>query len=87
MKARVKETGEIIDVSCLYPVIYSRLDCNGKIKEEYNEDELEFLNAPSAIVSLDKALKWLEDHYFDYGHNRLGFEYLKNDFREAMERN
>lgn len=44
MKARVIETGEIIDVVSLYSVIYSRLDCNGKIAEEYDEDELEFIN-------------------------------------------
>lgn len=43
MKAKVKETGEIIDVKCLYSVIYSRLDCNGKIIEEYDEDEIELL--------------------------------------------
>jgi len=42
MKAKVKETGEIIDVSCLYPTTYSRLDYNGQIIEEYDEDELEF---------------------------------------------
>lgn len=28
MKARVIETGEIIDVKCLCPITYSRLDCN-----------------------------------------------------------
>lgn len=44
MKARVIETGKIIDVVSLYSVIYSRLDCNGKIAEEYDEDELEFIN-------------------------------------------
>lgn len=44
MKARIKETGEIIEVKSLYSVTYSRLDCNGKIAEEYDEDELEFLN-------------------------------------------
>lgn len=42
MKARVKETNEIIEVNSLYPVIYSRLDCNRKIIEEYDEDELDF---------------------------------------------
>ena len=42
MKAKVKETGEIIEVKCLCPIIYSRLDCNGKIIEEYNEEELDF---------------------------------------------
>ena len=43
MKAKIIETGEIIDVSCLYPTIYSRLDCNGKIIEEYDEDEIELM--------------------------------------------
>ena len=43
MKAKVIETGEIIDVHILYPIIYSRLDGNGKIIEEYDEDELEFI--------------------------------------------
>ena len=42
MKAKVKETGEIIDVKCLCSITYSRLDCNGKIIEEYDEDELDF---------------------------------------------
>jgi hypothetical protein len=46
MKAKVKETGEIIDVKCLYSVTYSRLDCNNKIVAEYDEDELEFLTTP-----------------------------------------
>ena len=41
MKARVIETGEIIEVKSLYSPIYSRLDCNGKIVSEYDEDELE----------------------------------------------
>lgn len=42
MKAIVKETGEIIEVKSLYSVTYSRLDCNEKIVEEYDEDELDF---------------------------------------------
>ena len=59
MKAKVKETGEIIDVKCLYSVTYSRLDCNGKIIEEYDEDELEFEPGPKT-VSLDKVCKYLK---------------------------
>ena len=43
MKAKVIETGEIIEVQSLYPTIYSRLDGNHKIIEEYDADELEFL--------------------------------------------
>lgn len=46
MKAKVKETGEIIDVKCLSSITYSRLDCNGKIIEEYDEDELDFDKDP-----------------------------------------
>ena len=42
MKAKVKETGEIIEVKCLCSITYSRLDCNGKIIEEYDEEELDF---------------------------------------------
>lgn len=59
MKAKVKETGEIIDVKCLYSVTYSRLDCNGKIIEEYDEDELEFEPGPK-MVSLDKVCEYLK---------------------------
>jgi len=62
MKARVIETGEIIDVKCLYSPIYSRLDCNGKIVSEYDADELEFisnLNKPK-MVSLDKVCEYLK---------------------------
>lgn len=62
MKARVIETGEIIDVKCLCPITYSRLDCNGKIIEEYDEDELEFIrntNSPK-LVSLDKVCDYLK---------------------------
>lgn len=62
MKARVIETGEIIEVQSLYPVTYSRLDCNGKIIEEYDEDELEFiLNINSSkMVSLNKVCEYLK---------------------------
>ena len=58
MKAKVIETGEIIDVQCLYPTIYSRLDGNGKIIEEYNDDELEFPK--------EKATKIVKKHIFDF---------------------
>lgn len=93
MKAKVKETGEIIDVKCLYSVTYSRLDCNGKIIEEYDEDELEF-EPRSKMVSLEKAVKWLESVNLDYYQTREGVfskKWLINrtelveDFRKAME--
>ena len=62
MKARVIETGEIIEVKSLYSPIYSRLDCNGKIISEYDEDELEFLSNPDKpkMVSLDKVCEYLK---------------------------
>ena len=68
MKARVIETGEIIEVKSLYSPIYSRLDCNGKIIEEYDEDELEFIPNPNIqkMIPLDKAVKWLNEHAYDY---------------------
>jgi len=55
MKARVIETGEIIDVVSLYSVTYSRLDCNGKIVEEYDEDELEFINTNTNTNNKESA--------------------------------
>lgn len=58
MKAKIIETGEIIEVQSLYPTTYSRLDCNGKIIEEYDEDELEFEPKPK-MVSLDKICEYL----------------------------
>ena len=60
MKAKVIETGEEIDVQCLYSVVYSRLDGNGKIMEEYYEDELEFPNRKK-MVSVDRVVKWLRE--------------------------
>ena len=48
---RDDETGEIIEVVSLYSPIYSRLDCNGKIVSEYDEDELEFIsNSDNALI-------------------------------------
>lgn len=65
MKAKVIETGEIIDVHCLYPTTYSRLDANGKIFEEYDADELEFEPGPK-MVSLDKICEWVKINMYKY---------------------
>lgn len=44
MKARVKNTGEIITVCDIYtPLVYTRLDEDYNQQEEYLEDELEFI--------------------------------------------
>ena len=61
MKAKVIETGEIIDVKFLRPVIYSRLDCNGKIIEEYNEDELEIIK--ESTTKLTSIINWIDWSY------------------------
>lgn len=86
MKAKVIETGETIEVQCLYPTTYSRLDGNGKIIEEYYEDELEFPPRPK-MISLDKAVEWLESVNLDYYQIREGVfsTELVDDFRKAME--
>ena len=82
MKAKVIETGEIIDVKILRPIIYSRLS-GGKIIEEYDEDELEFPSRPK-MVSLDKVCEYLiprlEDNlgYFSTGD-------FINDLRKEFE--
>ena len=45
MKAKVIETGEIINVS-YYCCEYAEYDCNSKLKALYDEDELEFMPGP-----------------------------------------
>lgn len=95
MKAKVIETGEIIDVKCLRPVIYSRLS-GGKIIEEYNEDELEFLNESNKpkMISLDKACEWLYNALYTRANGALHYVASKEKithtefvakFRKAME--
>ena len=80
MKAKVIETGEIINVCCLYPTTYSRLDCNGKIVEEYDEDEIELLLTPKAkTVKLDDAVEWIKNNIKKY----INWEY--NEFHHAVE--
>ena len=78
MKAKVIETGEIIDVKCLRSVIYSRLDGNGKIFEEYYEDELEFPEQKK-MVSVDRVVKWLRDQ-----EEMLGVSF-QEDFYERLK--
>lgn len=92
MKAKVIETGKIIDVHCLYPVTYSRLDCNGKIIEEYDEDELEFIckKPKEKKVSLDKVCDYIKQNLYKhlYVYNgEAGFPTAQflTDLRKAME--
>lgn len=84
MKARVIETGEIVDVKRLYPTVYSRLDKNNKIAEEYYDDEIELIDKPKK-VSIQKACKWLETHIpAYYGYASIPAEIIE-DFKKAME--
>ena len=87
MKARVIETGEIIEVKSLYAPIYSRLDCNGKIVSEYDVDELEFITNPDKqkMVSLDKVCEWIKDN-MDLEHDYpVNAEEFINDLRKEFE--
>lgn len=83
MKAKVKDTGEIIEVYSLYPVTYSRLDCNGKIKEEYDYDELEFEPGPT-MVSLDEVCEWVEKYVDCYAYNKDFVK--KEDFIKSLRK-
>ena len=87
MKARVIETGEIIEVQSLYPITYSRLDCNGKIIEEYDEDELEFIPNPnrSKMVTLDKVCKCLEELFTESDENPYVVSYQFDSIQEMIE--
>jgi len=88
MKAKVIETGEIIEVKSLYSPIYSRLDCNGKIISEYDEDELKFLSNPDKpkMVSLDKICEWLKEHINEYHNPKCIADLLLiNDLRKEFE--
>lgn len=69
MKAKVKETGEEIEVCQLWTAPFCRMDCNGKIAEEYDIDELEFEPGPT-MVSLDKVCEWVDKHVDDYAYNK-----------------
>lgn len=84
MKAKVIETGEIVNV-LPYPTIYQEKG-QGPDRREWYEDELEFEPGPKR-VSLEKAVKWLESVNLDYYQIREGVfsTELVEDFRKAME--
>ena len=83
MKARVIETGEIIDVKRLYPTIYSRLDENNRIADEYYDDEIELIDMPK-MVSIDKAWDWISRYFVCT--SPLDFQKeMEKGFRKEME--
>lgn len=86
MKAKVIETGKIINVKCLYLVIYSRLDRNGKIIKEYDENELEFEPGPK-MVSLDKVCEYLKGlTYQEYPGGPME-RMISDEFIEGLKKN
>lgn len=85
MKARVIETGEIVNVTP-YPTFYKEKG-QGPDRREWDEDELEFISNrnSSKMVSLDEVCEWVKKHYAEYAHTRLGQEYLIEDLRKEFE--
>ena len=83
MKAKVKETGEIIDVKCLCSVTYSRLDCNGQIIEEYDEDELEFEKRKTTIYIVarpfDELKQFIPQYITTHKEKAQTFWHMYND--------
>ena len=71
-----------------YSPIYSRLDCNGKIVSEYDEDELEFISNPNKpkIVSLDKVCEFLKTLvYQEYPGGPLVHKIDNNDLEKLRK--
>ena len=71
MKAKVIETGEIVEVN-LYCDPYYKEKGQGYDRRGWYEDELEFEPRPK-MVSLDKVCEWIKNNahkyiYFDEGN-------------------
>ena len=58
MKAKVSETGEIVEVH-IYASIYYKEEGQGYERRGWDEDELEFEPGPK-MVSLDKVCEYLK---------------------------
>ena len=87
MKARVIETGEIVNVTP-NPTWYKE-NGQGPDRREWDEDELEFLNSTKKMIPIDKAVEWLRDNTMaelnlDFGNSQLVREFVDH-FKEAME--
>lgn len=86
MKARVIETGEIINVTP-YPTWYKE-DGQGPDRREFDEDELEFILNPNSpkMISLNDAKEWLIDHVYDYLYGDIyKDEKMVEDFYEYFK--
>lgn len=94
MKAKIIETGEIIEVNPnYYPTIYKEAKQRGR---EFYEEELELMIPPRLkMVRIDKAIEWLQTNVNNYIFNDNDGgktkDWLKvrsdcfDDFRKAME--
>jgi len=84
MKAKVIETGEIVNVTP-YPTWYKE-NGQGPDRREWDEDELEFIPNPNApkMVSLDKICEYLTPRLeADLGYYAAG-DFI-NNLRKEFE--
>jgi len=84
MKAKVIETGEIVNVTP-YPTWYKE-NGQGPDRREWDEDELEFMPNPNApkMVSLDKICEYLTPRLeADLGYYAAG-DFI-NNLRKEFE--
>ena len=85
MKAKVIETGEIVEVN-LYCDPYYKEKGQGYDRRGWYEDELEFDSGPK-MVSLDKVCEWIKNT-FSETDDRFNQDYtgmLINDLRKEFE--
>jgi len=84
MKAKVIETGEIVEVN-LYCDPYYKEKGQGYDRRGWYEDELEFEPGPK-MVSLDKICEWIKEHINEYHNPKCIADLLLiNDLRKEFE--
>ena len=89
MKAKVIETGEIVEVN-LYCDPYYKEKGQGYDRRGWYEDELEFEPGPK-MVSLDKVCEWIKNNahkyiYFDEGNTEwYDYDECIEDLRKEFE--
>ena len=83
MKAKVIETGEIVEVN-LYCDPYYKEKGQGYDRRGWEEYELEFEPGPK-MVSLDKVCEWVENNMYIYTENDKLTKAFINDLRKEFE--
>ena len=84
MKAKVIETGEIVEVN-IYCSTYYKEKGQGPDRRGWSEDELEFESCPK-MVSLDKVCEWIKNT-FSETDDRFNQDYtgiLINNLKEYI---